>query len=320
MSLVATALAGCSTCTASKAISGSTAVGFAGPRRGRPHVRHGLPSGHPEDRLRPAQAAGNPCSSRRRCRRRSERLADDHAGPPSTWSELADSAQGRDHRSTSLYPRSVRGASGTLLEHLLRAGLARTAIVFTRTKHRAERLAQQLDRARATAPWRSRATCPRPSEIAPCAASESGRFDVLVATDIAARGIDVTHVGKVINFDMPTTPEAYTHRIGRTGRSDQAGEACTFVTGDDRSMVRSIERMIGSEIPRTEVPGLTEAPTPQGQGLRPARAEPPPPPWPPTLRAPRRPLALSRPPRPRPRRSRARGPASRCACRWWHRC
>ena len=62
----------------------------------------------------------------------------------------------------------------------------------------------------------------------------TGHFDILVATDIAARGIDVSNVSYVINFDVPGTPEAYTHRIGRTGRSDKSGIACTFVTKEDR--------------------------------------------------------------------------------------
>ena len=71
------------------------------------------------------------------------------------------------------------------------------------------------------------------------------QFDILVATDIAARGIDVERVSHVINFDVPNTPEAYTHRIGRTGRSEASGKACTFVTSEDRDWVRATERMIG---------------------------------------------------------------------------
>jgi ATP-dependent RNA helicase RhlE len=85
------------------------------------------------------------------------------------------------------------------------------------------------------------------------------RFDVLVATDIAARGIDVSDVSHVINYDVPSTPHAYTHRIGRTGRSEQEGKACTFVTGDDWGWVRDTERMIGEAIPRREVERFTEA-------------------------------------------------------------
>jgi ATP-dependent RNA helicase RhlE len=82
------------------------------------------------------------------------------------------------------------------------------------------------------------------------------RFDILVATDIAARGIDVTKVSHVINFDVPTTPEAYTHRIGRTARSDNDGNAATFVTRDDRAMIRAIEGLLGAPIPRCELSGF----------------------------------------------------------------
>ena len=85
--------------------------------------------------------------------------------------------------------------------------------------------------------------------IGPCRGFRTRRYDILVATDIAARGIDVNDVSHVINFDVPSTPEAYTHRIGRTGRSEQEGVACTFVTSEDRGWVHSTERMIGAPIP-----------------------------------------------------------------------
>jgi ATP-dependent RNA helicase RhlE len=144
-----------------------------------------------------------------------------------------------------------------LLEQLLRCEPPATAIVFTRTKHRARRLAEQLGRAghRAVALQGNMSQAQRDRAMR---GFRAGRFDVLVATDIAARGIDVTQVSHVINFDVPTTPEAYTHRIGRTGRSERDGTAFTFVTGGDGAMVRAIERMIGAPIPRREVPGFTE--------------------------------------------------------------
>jgi ATP-dependent RNA helicase RhlE len=85
------------------------------------------------------------------------------------------------------------------------------------------------------------------------------RFEVLVATDIVARGIDVNGVSHVINYDVPNTPEAYTHRIGRTGRSEREGTACTFVTREDWDWVRATERMIGAPIERRQVERLTEA-------------------------------------------------------------
>ena len=84
----------------------------------------------------------------------------------------------------------------------------------------------------------------------------SRRYDILVATDIVARGIDVSGVSHVINFDVPNTPEAYTHRIGRTGRAEREGVACTFVTGSDHGWLRATERMIGAPIQRRQVEGF----------------------------------------------------------------
>ena len=84
----------------------------------------------------------------------------------------------------------------------------------------------------------------------------NGKVDILVATDIAARGIDVTEISHVINYDMPDTVDAYTHRIGRTGRAEQAGEAFTFASQDDEDMVRSIERLLGDPIERRQLDGF----------------------------------------------------------------
>jgi ATP-dependent RNA helicase RhlE len=84
----------------------------------------------------------------------------------------------------------------------------------------------------------------------------SGRYQILVATDIAARGIDVAHISHVINYDMPQTAEAYTHRIGRTGRAARTGDAFTLVTRSDTAMVRAIERLIGEPLKRETVPGF----------------------------------------------------------------
>ena len=81
-----------------------------------------------------------------------------------------------------------------------------------------------------------------------------GKFDILVATDIAARGIDVAGIDYVVNFDVPDTPETYTHRIGRTGRAGASGRAITFVTREDRGWVRATERMLGEKLERFEPP------------------------------------------------------------------
>jgi ATP-dependent RNA helicase RhlE len=85
---------------------------------------------------------------------------------------------------------------------------------------------------------------------------KSGRFRVLVATDIAARGIDVEALGHVVNFDVPLVPEDYIHRVGRTGRAEATGDAFTFVAPEEEDDVRAIERAIGRRLPRVTVPGF----------------------------------------------------------------
>jgi ATP-dependent RNA helicase RhlE len=101
----------------------------------------------------------------------------------------------------------------------------------------------------------------------------AGHFDILVATDIAARGIDVANVSHVINFDVPNTPDAYTHRIGRTGRAERSGKACTLVCDADRAAVHDIERRLGAPITRRTVPGFETLRSPAGTE-RPAGAQP----------------------------------------------
>jgi ATP-dependent RNA helicase RhlE len=145
-----------------------------------------------------------------------------------------------------------------LLEHILASGGCDSAIVFTRTKHRARRLAQQLDKAghRAVGLQGNMSQVQRDRAMR---GFRDRHFDILVATDIAARGIDVSGISHVINYDVPNTPLAYTHRIGRTGRSELGGKACTFVTEEDWGWVRATERMIGEPIPRRQVERFTEA-------------------------------------------------------------
>ena len=145
-----------------------------------------------------------------------------------------------------------------LLRHLMAGDDFRSAIVFLRTKHRAKRLAQQLSRAghqavglegNMTQSQRDRAMN----------GFRSGKYDVLVATDIAARGIDVEDVSHVINFDVPGTPDDYTHRIGRTGRAERSGTAYTFAAVDELPAVHAIERKLKSKIPRRDAPELSPA-------------------------------------------------------------
>jgi ATP-dependent RNA helicase RhlE len=154
----------------------------------------------------------------------------------------------------ALYP-VTEGRKHELLERIISDEGPASTIVFTRTKHRARRLAEKLGRAghRAVALQGNMSQSQRDRAMS---GFRGNRFDILVATDIAARGIDVTKVSHVINFDVPTTPEAYTHRIGRTARSDNDGNAATFVTGDDRAMIRAIEGLLGAPIPRCELSGF----------------------------------------------------------------
>ncbi len=177
-----------------------------------------------------------------------------------------------DHRTPlgtiehALYPIQDKQRIGLLQRILSEDGFV-SAIVFTRTKHRAKRLAQQLDKAG----HRAVALQGNMSQNARVRAMEGFRkkeFDVLVATDIAARGLDVEQVSHVVNFDMPNTPEAYTHRIGRTGRAERAGRAYTFVTDEDRGMIIQVERRLGASIPRRSVEGVEILPFSTARGPR----------------------------------------------------
>jgi len=153
-----------------------------------------------------------------------------------------------------LYP-IPEGRKRDLLDRLLSEDDCKTAIVFTRTKHRAKRLAIQLSKQglRSVALQGNMSQGQRDRAMS---GFRDGRFDILVATDIAARGLDVAGVDYVINFDPPSTPETYTHRIGRTGRSEESGKACTLVTREDSGWVRDTERVLGSPIPRRQFPGF----------------------------------------------------------------
>ena len=94
---------------------------------------------------------------------------------------------------------------------------------------------------------------------------KSGKHRVLVATDIAARGIDVEALGHVVNFDVPLAPEDYIHRVGRTGRAEATGDAYTFAAPDEENELRAIERAIRKQLPRVTVPGFDYNARPQGQ-------------------------------------------------------
>jgi ATP-dependent RNA helicase RhlE len=146
------------------------------------------------------------------------------------------------------YPVSARLKPALLLA-LLRRGDVKSALVFTRTKHRANRLADWLGRqgVRAARIHGNRSQSQRTQALE---GFKAGRHEVLVATDIAARGIDVVALGHVVNFDVPAASEDYIHRVGRTGRADATGEAFTFVAPEDEGALRAIERAIGKSLPR----------------------------------------------------------------------
>jgi ATP-dependent RNA helicase RhlE len=153
--------------------------------------------------------------------------------------------------SHALYP--VRQDLKTaLLKELLRKTKAESVLIFTRTKHRAERVAQQLKRAgyRATS---LQGDMTQPQRQAAFDGFRTGSFKILVATDIAARGIDVLRISHVINYDMPDSTDAYINRIGRTGRVGKTGDAFTLVTNEDTAMVRALEHLLNAKLERRTV-------------------------------------------------------------------
>jgi ATP-dependent RNA helicase RhlE len=154
----------------------------------------------------------------------------------------------------ALYPVSQH-LKTPLLMQLLQHSDTESVLIFTRTKHRAKRLGEQLGKAGyRAASLQGNLSQNRRQEAMD--GFRDGSYQILVATDIAARGIDVTKVSHVINYDIPDTPEAYIHRIGRTGRATRSGDAFTLVTTEDTPMVRSIERMLASSLDRRTLTGF----------------------------------------------------------------
>jgi ATP-dependent RNA helicase RhlE len=152
----------------------------------------------------------------------------------------------------AIYPVS-QNLKPALIVHLLRRKTMTQALIFTRTKHRANRLADYLVRAGIRAE-RIHGNRSQSQRTAALAGFKNGTFPVLVATDIAARGIDVNELGHVVNFDVPVAPDDYIHRVGRTGRAEATGEAFTFVAPEEEDAVRAIERATRTRLPRVTVP------------------------------------------------------------------
>ncbi|KUJ83623.1 ATP-dependent RNA helicase [Microbulbifer flavimaris] len=142
-----------------------------------------------------------------------------------------------------------------LLSHLIRENNWHQALVFSRTKHGANRLVKQLeaDNIRAAAIHGNKSQNARTKALAEF---KSGKVQILVATDIAARGIDIDQLPQVVNFDLPNVPEDYVHRIGRTGRAGARGQAVSLVSADEIKQLRDIERLIKKPIAREEIDGF----------------------------------------------------------------
>jgi ATP-dependent RNA helicase RhlE len=152
----------------------------------------------------------------------------------------------------------------TLLVELLNRGLVKDVLVFTRTKHRANRLADHLLKHGVNA-TRIHGNRSQPQRTEALAGFKSGKYRVLVATDIAARGIDVEALGHVVNFDVPAVPEDYIHRVGRTGRAELTGDAFTFVAPEEETDLRAIERAVRATLPRVTLPDFDYKSRPQAK-------------------------------------------------------
>jgi ATP-dependent RNA helicase RhlE len=158
-------------------------------------------------------------------------------------------------------PQELKSA---LFLTLLERGEMREALVFTRTKHRADRLAKFLVKSGIKAE-RIHGNRSQPQRTEALAGFKSGKYRVLVATDIAARGIDIESLGHVVNFDVPKVPEDYIHRVGRTARAEAVGDAFTFFAPDEEDDLRRIERAVGKRLPRVIVPDFDYKARVEGQ-------------------------------------------------------
>jgi len=163
----------------------------------------------------------------------------------------SETASGVTH---AVYPVAHSKKTDLLVE-LLKNFDMDSVLIFTRTKHGADRVVRHLEEGgvKATAMHSDKSQGERTRALEDF---KQGKIRVLVATDIAQRGLDVTGISHVINYDVPQEPEDYVHRIGRTGRAAASGDAFTFMSPDEISMVRTIERVIGQQIPRISVPGF----------------------------------------------------------------
>jgi ATP-dependent RNA helicase RhlE len=187
-----------------------------------------------------------------------KRLADRLLNSP----ELIEVAQRNStaDRISQVVHRVDKGRKRELLSHLIGSGNWRQVLVFTRTKHGANRLSQQLEKdgLSAAAIHGNKSQGARTKALA---GFKKGDVRVLVATDIAARGLDIDQLPHVVNYELPNVPEDYVHRIGRTGRAGREGEATSLVCVDEDKLLRDIEKLLGSEIPRMALEGYEPDPS-----------------------------------------------------------
>ena len=154
----------------------------------------------------------------------------------------------------AVYPVPKHRKSELLIQLLEKEGMD-TVLVFTRTKHGADRVVRHLEKAGISV-GAMHGDKSQKERVGAREDFRSGKFRVLVATDIAQRGLDISGISHVINYDVPQQAEDYVHRIGRTGRAAQTGDAYTFMDADEIGTVRLIEHVIGQQIPRISVPGF----------------------------------------------------------------
>ena len=190
-----------------------------------------------------------PCCSRRRCRRRSRSWPTSSCPTPRRSRSRAP-ARPTSRSSSRSSPTTSRGKRETLRQ-LLRAEDVSTAIIFSNRKTTVRELNKSLQRhgfrrARSMATWSSRRASRELDRF------KAGDINILVASDVAARGLDIKGVSHVFNFDAPWHPDDYVHRIGRTGRAGATGKAFTLVTAEDAEKIANIEKLTGLKIPRVE--------------------------------------------------------------------
>ena len=237
------------------------------PRRGRPHARHGLHPRHPPDPRAAARRSARTCSSRPRSRTRSG------ASPAASCTtrrtvQVTPAQHRRRARRAGRHPGRPRAASASCSATSSKSGRVDQALVFTRTKHGAEPPRRAARRATASPPRPSTATRASRSACARSTDFKAGRVAILVATDVAARGLDIEPLPHVVNYELPMVAEDYVHRIGRTGRAGVDGDAISLVCVDERPLLRDIERLLGAPIPSEVIPGFEPDPRIRPEPIR----------------------------------------------------